>query len=160
MAGGTVRVRIPRNAGGAEPSPLEPAARPLETPTDVPGTFITAMPPLPEPSMKELEINAVNAPYSYSRVSYNDRTKEYLYEVIEPQLTPREKDLVEHVKATLAMILGSEVNTLTPRTSGRSCGTRRSRTSGRAGSRSARSRPSGSSTTCCATSSGTGPWTR
>ncbi len=113
MAGGTVRVRIPRSGGaGAEASPLEPTARPLETPTDVPGTFITAMPPLPEPSMKELEINAVNAPYSYSRVSYNDRTKEYLYEVIEPQLTPREKDLVEHVKATLAMILGSEVNTL------------------------------------------------
>jgi archaeal flagellar protein FlaI len=113
VASDTVRVRIPRNTGpGTETSPLEPAARPLETPTDVPGTFITAMPPLPEPSMKELEINAVNAPYSYSRISYNDRTKEYLYEVIEPQLTPREKDLVEHVKATLAMILGSEVNTL------------------------------------------------
>jgi archaeal flagellar protein FlaI len=112
MAGGTVRVRIPRaGAPGAEPSPLE--ARPLETPTDVPGTFITAMPPLPEPSMKELEINAVNAPYSYSRVSYNDRNKEYLYEVIEPQLTPREKSLVDHVKATLSMILGDEVNTLT-----------------------------------------------
>jgi archaeal flagellar protein FlaI len=113
VAGGTVRVRIPRaGATPTEPSPLDPGARLLESPTDVPGTFITAMPPLPEPTMKELEVSAVNAPYSYSRISYNDRNKEYLYEVIEPQLTPREKDLVEHVKATLAMILGSEVNTL------------------------------------------------
>jgi len=113
VASDSVRVKIPRAGGtGAEAPPLAGGARPLETPTDVPGTFITAMPPLAEPSMKELEISAVNPPYSYSRVSYNDRSKEYLYEVIEPQLTPREKELVEHVKATLAMILGSEVNNL------------------------------------------------
>jgi archaeal flagellar protein FlaI len=114
MAGGTMRVKIPRAAPapGAETAALDSAPRPLETPTDVPGTFITAMPPLPEAAMRELEVSAVNPPYSYSRVSYNERTKEYLYEVIEPQLTPREKELVDHVKATLGMILGSEVNNL------------------------------------------------
>jgi archaeal flagellar protein FlaI len=113
MASGSVRVKIPRaGTPAADASPLEPAAHPLETPTDVPGTFITAMPPLAEPSMKEIEVSAVNPPYSYSRVTYNDRTKEYLYEVIEPQLTPREKDLVTHLKATLTMILGSDVSTL------------------------------------------------
>ncbi len=113
MASDSVRVKIPRaGAPGGAAARLAGGARPLETPTDVPGTFITAMPPLPEPSMRELEVSAVNPPYSYSRVSYNDRTKEYLYEVIEPQLTPREKDLVEHLKATLSVILGSEVNNL------------------------------------------------
>jgi archaeal flagellar protein FlaI len=112
MAGGSVRVKIPRaGVPEAETSPLD-TSRSLETPTDVPGTFITAMPPLPEPTMKELEVNAVNPPYSYSRVSYNDRTKEYLYEVIEPQLTPRERQLVDHLKATLSMILGSDVGSL------------------------------------------------
>jgi len=112
MASGSVRVKIPR-AGAAETAPsLLETTHPLETPTDVPGTFITAMPPLAEPTMKELEVNAVNAPYSYSRVSYNDRTKEYLYEVIEPQLTPRERQLVDHLKATLTMILGSDVGNL------------------------------------------------
>jgi flagellar protein FlaI len=113
MASDSVRVRIPRGGSTptAEPSPLD-IARPLEVPTDVPGTFITAMPPLAEASMKELEVNAVNPPYSYSRVSYNDRTKEYLYEVIEPQLTPRERQLVDHLKATLNMILGADVNNL------------------------------------------------
>ena len=97
---------------GTEPSPLDAASRSLETPTDVPGMFITAMPPLAEPTMKELEVNAVNPPYSYSRVTYNDRTKEYLYEVIEPQLTARERELVDHLKSTLTMILGSDVNNL------------------------------------------------
>jgi archaeal flagellar protein FlaI len=112
MASSTLRVKIPRSpAPGAETSPLQPA-RPLETPTDVPGTFITAMPSLAEPSMKEVEVRAVNPPYSYSRVSYNDRTKEYLYEVIEPQLSAHEKQLVEHLKSTLTRILGSEVGTL------------------------------------------------
>src|SRR5580658_4359430 len=113
MSSGSVRVKIPRApAPGTEPSPLDASSRSLETPTDVPGTFITAMPPLAEPTMKELEVNAVNPPYSYSRVTYNDRTKEYLYEVIEPQLTARERELVDHLKATLTMILGSDVNNL------------------------------------------------
>ena len=107
MASGSFRVKIPK-APPSGAAPLEPS-RPLEAATDVPGTFITAMPPLPEPAMKELEVRAVNAPYSYSRVSYNDRTKEYLYEVIEPQLTAHEKQLVEHLKVTLTRILGSEV---------------------------------------------------
>src|SRR5271170_7474996 len=113
MASGSVRVKIPRAAApGAEPSPLD-TGRSLETPTDVPGTFITAMPPLAEPTMKELEVSAVNPPYSYSRISYNDRSKEYLYEVIEPQLTAHEKGLVAHLKATLNVILGSETANLT-----------------------------------------------
>ena len=114
MASGTFRVKIPRSAQpGADRSPLEPSAeRPLETPTVVPGTFITAMPPLLEPSMKEVEVSAVNPPYSYSRVTYNDRNKEYLYEVIEPQLSGHERQLVEHLKSTLSKILGSEVGNL------------------------------------------------
>ena len=117
MTSGSFRVKIPRAPPpGSAPSPLAPEtppAAPLEVPTDVPGTFITAMPPLPEPTMKELEVRAVNPPYSYSRVTYNDRTKEYLYEVIEPQLTAHEKQLVEHLKATLTRILGSDVGNLT-----------------------------------------------
>jgi flagellar protein FlaI len=112
MATGPVRVKIPRTpAARPESSPLEPSPW-LEVPTDVPGTFITAMPPLAEPSMKELEVRAVNPPYSYSRITYNDRTKEYLYEVIEPQLTAHEKQLVEHLKVTLTRILGSDVGDL------------------------------------------------
>jgi len=104
------RVRIPRGAGGAPgAAPSEPF---LETATDVPGTFITAIPPLPDPTMKELQVTTVNPPYSYSRVTYSDRTKDYLYEVIEPQLSAHERELVEHLKVTLTKILGGDIGGL------------------------------------------------
>jgi flagellar protein FlaI len=109
---GSFRVKIPRATPTTEGAALE-ASRPTEQGTDVPGTFITAIPPLSEPTMRELEVTAVNPPYSYSRISYNDRSKEYLYEVIEPQLTAHEKGLVAHLKATLNVILGSETANLT-----------------------------------------------
>jgi archaeal flagellar protein FlaI len=108
---GSFRVKIPRAAPAPESAALEPAP-PSEHPTDVPGTFITAIPPLPEAGMRELEVQAVNPPYSYSRVSYSDLTKDYLYEVIEPQLTPHERGLVLHLKSTLNQILGSETGNL------------------------------------------------
>ncbi len=111
MASGGFRVKIPRttsSGGGTSLAPSDPTA----ASTDVPGTFITAMPALAESAMKEVEVRAVNPPYSYSRVTYNDRTKEYLYEVIEPQLSAHEKQLVEHLKTTLTRILGSDVGNL------------------------------------------------
>ncbi|MFZ0891688.1 MAG: type II/IV secretion system ATPase subunit [Thermoplasmata archaeon] len=114
MSAATFRVKIPRTT----PTETNPLAAPTprkadaEGPTDVPGTFITAMPPLAEASMKELELAPVNPPYSYARISYNDRTKEYLYEVVEPQLSGHERELVNHLKSTLAKILGSEVASL------------------------------------------------
>jgi archaeal flagellar protein FlaI len=117
MASNTFRVKIPKSAPAAGEAPSAPAMSPPPNeaaPTgDLPGTFITAMPPLAEPTMKELEVRAVNPPYSYSRISYNDRNKEYLYEVIEPQLSAHEKQLVDHLKSTLSKILGSEVGSLT-----------------------------------------------
>jgi len=108
---GSFRVKIPRAAPGVASADLEPT-RPTDHGTDVPGTFITAIPPLPETEMRELEVQAVNPPYSYSRVSYSDRTKDYLYEVIEPQLTVHERGLVLHLKSTLNQILGSETGNL------------------------------------------------
>jgi len=115
MAAGSFRVKIPRAPpAGAEPSPLAPAAPPKGEEEGLPGTFITAMPGLLEPTMKELEVSAVNPPYSYSRVTYNDRNKEYLYEVIEPQLSAHEKQLVEHLKQTLNRILGADVGGMSP----------------------------------------------
>jgi archaeal flagellar protein FlaI len=105
------RVKIPRVTPSPEAAALE-ATRSVDKTTDVPGTFITAIPPLEEASMRELDVSPVNPPYSYSRISYNDRSKEYLYEVIEPQLTAHEKGLVAHLKSTLNQILGSETANL------------------------------------------------
>jgi archaeal flagellar protein FlaI len=112
MSSGSFRVRIPRSGGPVGAPPTDPTESFLESATDVPGTFITAMPPLPEPTMKELAVTPVNPPYSYSRITYDDRTKDYLYEVIEPQLTTHERRLVDHLKVTLTKILGSDVGSL------------------------------------------------
>jgi archaeal flagellar protein FlaI len=102
----TFRVKIPK--ASATPRSPRTKAGDAEVPTDLPGTYITAMPPVAEPSMKELEVVPINPPYSYARITYNDRTKEYLYEVIEPQLTKHERELVDHLKSTLSRIMGSE----------------------------------------------------
>jgi flagellar protein FlaI len=114
MTSSTLRIRIPRTATppAGETDPLSPAApsAPSAGPAeDLPGTFITAMPPLADPDAKELEVTAVNPPYSYSRISYNDRTKEYLYEAIEPQLSRHETELLAHLKETLTRLIGGEV---------------------------------------------------
>ena len=113
MTSSTFRVKIPKTPA-AEANPLGPAPPPEaeDASAELPGTFITAMPPLAEAEMKELEVTAVNPPYSYARISYNDRSKEYLYEVIEPQLSRHERELVTHLKDTLTRILGAEVANL------------------------------------------------
>lgn len=117
MSASTLRVKIPR-AQPKESNPLERPSRsaPTETTpaTDVPGTFITAMPPLADVEMKELDVSGVNPPYAYARVSYHEKKKEHLYEVIEPQLSRHERELVDHLKATLTRIMGSEVSNLSP----------------------------------------------
>lgn len=103
------RVKIPRNPGGtiAMRAPMDGEAN-----ADLPGTFITAMPGLPEEGMKVIEIRPVNPPYTYSRITYNDRTKEYIYEAIEPQLSPHERQLLNHLKDSMGKIIGAEVATL------------------------------------------------
>jgi archaeal flagellar protein FlaI len=103
------RVKIPRNATG------EPPVRTSEgddANADLPGTFITAMPALPEEGMKVIEIRPVNPPYTYSRITYNDRTKEYIYEAIEPQLSTHERQLLTHLKDSMGKIIGAEVASL------------------------------------------------
>jgi flagellar protein FlaI len=111
------RVKIPRSANGdasaIPPGTGEAGMADLGHPeTDLPGTFITAMPPLPEEGAKVIEIRPVNPPYTYSRITYNDRTKEYIYEAIEPQLTTHERDLLNHLKDSMSKIIGAEVATL------------------------------------------------
>jgi flagellar protein FlaI len=113
MTTNTFQIRIPRpRAVPTDTAPLEAPKPPEPEETELPGTFITAMPPITDPDSKELDVQAVNPPYSYARVSYNDRTKEYLYEVIEPQLSKHERELLAHLKETLTRIIGGEVSTM------------------------------------------------
>ncbi len=108
---GSMRVKVPRagaSAGRPAGSPIAPDAEPDST-VDLPGTFITAIPPLAGPHVKQLQLRPVNPPYWYARMTYNDHTKEFLYDVIEPQLSSHERKLVEHLKETLTRIIGADI---------------------------------------------------
>ncbi len=75
--------------------------------------IITEIPRIAEPNMDEVEINAVSEPYSYVRIKYDDVASEYLYEVIEPQLSEDERNVLDVLKQALIMTLNvAELSTL------------------------------------------------
>lgn len=88
------RTRLP----GGQPVPDDDASHNL----------ITSVPAITDPFIKEVDFVKVQPPYSYARITYNDKVKEYLYEAIEPRLTKREKDLLASIKSTLNVIVGAE----------------------------------------------------
>lgn len=77
------------------------------------GNAITEIPKITDPNIQELAFTPLNPPYSYSRVTYNNITKEYLYEVIEPKLSVREKEVLELVKDTLMRTVGYDWEVMT-----------------------------------------------
>jgi flagellar protein FlaI len=62
---------------------------------------ITDVPKITEPNLDEVEIAPVKENYSYVRIEYDNKTNEYLYEVIEPKLSEDERDVLELLKQTL-----------------------------------------------------------
>ncbi len=52
----------------------------------------------PRPGVEQIEIYPVNEPYAFVRITYDNATHEYLYEVLEPKLTPAENDLFRDIK--------------------------------------------------------------
>ncbi|NIP34673.1 MAG: secretion system protein E, partial [Thermoplasmata archaeon] len=65
----------------------------------------TVIPKITEENWEEIEIQPIMEPYSFVRIRYNKETHEYLYEVIEPQLTDEEEKLLEFLKDTLLKTL-------------------------------------------------------
>ncbi len=59
---------------------------------------ITEVPKIAEENVKEIETNAVDDPYTYVRIKYDNTSNEYIYEVIEPQLSEEEEEVLKAVK--------------------------------------------------------------
>jgi len=61
----------------------------------------TAIPKITDPKIEEIEIKAIREPYSYVRITLNRETNAYLYEVIEPQLSEQESEVLAFLKDTV-----------------------------------------------------------
>ena len=62
---------------------------------------VTPVPPISDPAQKEIDLAPIRPGISYVRISYHNTRNEYLYEVIEPPLTPLEKELTDRVHTVL-----------------------------------------------------------
>lgn len=66
---------------------------------------ITRIPPLKEPHLEVAEIYPIHKPFSYARIIYDTNEYEYRYEVIEPELTVYEINIIDDLKKTLEKML-------------------------------------------------------
>ncbi|HEX9908196.1 MAG TPA: type II/IV secretion system ATPase subunit [Thermoplasmata archaeon] len=82
-----------------KPKPILVALSKNEATMDM--SRITDIPKISEPNVDEVEILPVKQNYAYVRIKYDNRSNEYLYEVIEPKLLEDEKDVLEVLKMTL-----------------------------------------------------------
>lgn len=62
---------------------------------------VTAIPPITDRNVQEVEVLPIVEPYSYVRIKYDTISNEYLYDIIEPQLSPDEEKLLEFIKEGL-----------------------------------------------------------
>ncbi len=62
---------------------------------------ITKVKEIDDPKLEEIETHAVWEPYNFVRIIYNRQTNEYIYEAIEPELSPDEESTLEFLKTAL-----------------------------------------------------------
>jgi flagellar protein FlaI len=82
-----------------KPKPIMVAVTKNEAGIDL--TKITEVEKISEPNVDEVEILPIKQNYAYVRIKYDNRSNEYLYEVIEPKLKDDEKDVLSLLKETL-----------------------------------------------------------
>src|SRR3989304_5898020 len=72
------------------------------------GSYLTKIPDLERESLEEMDVIPIREPFTYARVVYDHDRSEYVYEVWEPQLDDREKELLEMLKDSLGRTLEYE----------------------------------------------------
>jgi flagellar protein FlaI len=70
---------------------------------------ITEVPKIAELDVDEVEVTPVFKPYSFVRIKFDNTSSEYIYEVIEPQLTEDEMYLLDTLKSSLIVTLNLTV---------------------------------------------------
>ena len=82
-----------------KPKPLLVTLSKSEASVDL--SHITDVPKILEPNVDEVELIPIKQNYTYIRIKYDNKSNEYLYEVIEPKLSEDEKDVLALLKETL-----------------------------------------------------------
>ncbi len=70
----------------------------------------TDIPELAEGKFKEVDLIPIEEPHCYIRIILSEETNEYLYNVIEPELTKREENILEFIIETLGRVLEYDEN--------------------------------------------------
>jgi len=76
------------------------------------GSQYTEIPEVDPEKIDVEEITPVKEPFSYARIIYDKEKSEFLYQVIEPQLSDSEKEILELIKDTLRKTLSYDWETL------------------------------------------------
>jgi flagellar protein FlaI len=71
----------------------------------VESTIITEIPKLADPNIEEVEVVPIEEPYAFVRIKYDGVAGEYLYDVIEPELTADEREMLDVIKGALIVSL-------------------------------------------------------
>jgi flagellar protein FlaI len=92
--------RAPSAKGQPAPPARQPAARADAAAAAVPPDRVTATPPLPL-HHKEVETSLLIPDRAWVRILLDESSQTYLYQVVEPVLTPDEKKIFEFLRDTL-----------------------------------------------------------
>jgi flagellar protein FlaI len=76
------------------------------------GSHLTPIAPAEHEWIEELEIVPIRPPFSFARVTYDNKESEYIYESWEPFMTEREEKLLALVKDSLKRTLEYETGTM------------------------------------------------
>ncbi|HVM46287.1 MAG TPA: type II/IV secretion system ATPase subunit [Candidatus Thermoplasmatota archaeon] len=66
---------------------------------------VTEIPPLTDPNLEQVEIYAVQEPYAFVRILHDKARQENIYEVIEPRLSEREKNILDFIEHTIVDVI-------------------------------------------------------
>ena len=69
------------------------------------GSYLTHIPEITDKMVDELEVAAIDEPFAYVRIVYDNNNSEYVYEIWEPQLTEKDKKILELIKDSLTRTL-------------------------------------------------------
>ncbi|MGP8077137.1 MAG: type II/IV secretion system ATPase subunit [Thermoplasmata archaeon] len=94
-----LRVGAAMRKGSSEPRPVKLAR--LGVSGQGADRDVTPLPPITDPAVKQIDLAPIRPGFSFVRVVFDTQRNEFLYEVIEPPLTPIEHELADRLRTVL-----------------------------------------------------------